>query len=134
MLQHVDKRKGLTRMYLFPIEGPRIHVGRNFEQNAAIRLGVVDYPSSNSYREHVGCTGTEIKTQKERVPCALLSGESRCRARSRDTRRPWGWVVSFPPLHLEEVGDKSIVSSKTSSLLSAVDRKPKNAGRIICRT
>lgn len=51
------------------------------------------------------------------MPRALLSGESRCRARSRDTRRPRGWVVVLLSPSFEGLGGgKSIVSSETSSL------------------
>lgn len=80
--------KGLQECASFDRRAAEFIVGRNLQQNTSIWLGVVDYPSSNSYREHVDCTGTEIKTQKERVSRVLLSDESRCRARSRDTRRP----------------------------------------------
>lgn len=43
---------------------------RNFEQNAAMRFGVVDYLSGNSYRGHVDCTGTEIKPAKASTAAA----------------------------------------------------------------
>lgn len=91
------------RKCLFPIEMSRRDrtvsvVGLNFEQNAAMWFSVVDHLSGNSYRGHVGCT--EIKPAKGSTVAGptrtLLSGGSRFRARSRDTRRPRGWVFLLP--------------------------------------